>query len=772
MPEDFLGPLVSGSEITREIRSRKKKDIEKTVSGSSVAEKVKLEKADGWRVLRDNLKSTRMGKEKPAAEQHEDRVWTILAQMGFKEMSQGRQFKIAAKKGLPRRQIDVFAKDDETAIIVECTQREQPAKKRMDSLINKIRASKESLITAVHKQYSQQIKHKLKFVIATRNISWSDTDLDKCKEAQIAVLADAELDYYAQLTKHLGPAARYQFLAHMFSGQRIKGLENAVRATCGKMGGHTFFTFLIPPDDLLKIAYVGHKASRDVDDLETYQRMLQPARLKKIAKYINAGGKFPTNIVLNLKKPKGAQKLRFDKKDGDSDGQWGTLHLPPLYASAWIIDGQHRLYGYAEARKQGGFREDSTLLPVLAFENLPPEEEMNLFIDINSKQVKVPMNLLVELYADLHWQSEDPGKAYEALLSRIAARLNNDHHSPLKDRMVIAGTKKTNLRCLTQTSIQAGLKEAKLLGTHSSGAINPGPLSTPDVRDYEANLKKAISVLSDCLGLFSRNLTDHWKLGDSHYENQCGYLCTNNGIRALFLLIKDIIESTDEKKSAGYLVDCGAKETFAKISPYLESLVDHFRSASAHDFLALRRTGSSLSAVRDQAHELGLIVSKRHPEFNPPELERYRQSRDVEGTNEAQKKILSIERMLFKHVIGTLKQHYGPDGNEWWTKGVPLEIRKKCMAEWEENNEQGEKEQQLYLINYIQICQRNWDLFKDTISLDDSDKSNRRAMTRWIKEINDMRQVAAHAPRGALSKNQVKRVNDVYEKVKEHFPKT
>ncbi|WP_446830663.1 DGQHR domain-containing protein [Candidatus Foliamicus sp.] len=772
MPESHLGPVVSGDEIKSELRRRRKKDIFKTVSGSSrelIARKVELEEAEGWQVVRRNIKSTRMKRAKPAAEQHEDEVWTILAQMGFKEMSQGRQFEVATKTR--PRQIDVFAKDDETAVIVECTRRDIPSKKRMDVLINKIRAYRESLIMSVHKAYSQQGKHKLKFVIATRNISWSEADLDKCKEAKIAVLADSELNYYAQLSRHLKSAARYQFLAHMFGGQKIDGLAKTVMATRGKLGDHTFFTFLIRPDDLLKIAYVGHKASRNTEDLNTYQRMLQPNRLKKIASYINEGGRFPTNIVVNLKTPKKEAKLQFDQKEGGPDGTLGTLHLPALYSSAWIIDGQHRLYGYAYAREQGGFNKDSTLLPVLAFENLPSDEEMNLFIDINSKQVKVPKNLLVELYADLKWQSEDPSEAFQALLSRVAASLNNENQSPLKDRVVVSGTRKTNKRCLTQTSIQAGLREARLLGNHVGGAILPGPLSTAKVDDYSANLKKAVSVLSFCMGLFSKNLSEHWKLGDYKDENQCGYLCTNIGIRALFLLIKDIADHIWKEKSAE-LFYCGAEETNAVIEPYLQILVNHFRSASAQEFLALRRIGSSLSAVRQQAHELGLIVSNHASHFNPPELQKYRESRDVEGTKKANEQILDIERRLIKYVIGTLEQHYGEN---WWTKGVPLKIRQRCSAAWEARNREGKVEQNLFLIEYMEICQEreNWDLFRDVISLDASDKSNKKAMTKWMRELNDIRNFVFHPSRGGvLSNDQVAWINRVHCKVKDYFPRS
>ena len=69
MTEQYLGPVVSGDEIASELRRRKKKDVFKTVSGSTkklIAAKVKLEEEDGWRPVRKNAKSTRMAKEKPS----------------------------------------------------------------------------------------------------------------------------------------------------------------------------------------------------------------------------------------------------------------------------------------------------------------------------------------------------------------------------------------------------------------------------------------------------------------------------------------------------------------------------------------------------------------------------------------------------------------------------------------------------------------------------------------------------------------------------------
>lgn len=60
----------------------------------------------------------------------------------------------------------------------------------------------------------------------------------------------------------------------------------------------------------------------------------------------------------------------------------GILYLPDRYRSAWIIDGQHRLYGFSPI-------DDKYLdhnIVVVAFETLPKAEEANLFVTINHEQ--------------------------------------------------------------------------------------------------------------------------------------------------------------------------------------------------------------------------------------------------------------------------------------------------------------------------------------------------------------------------------------------------
>ena len=767
MTDIRFGPIITDDDFKPELRKRKSQDIFKTVTGSTkkiIAGKVELEEADGWRVAQRNKKSTRMATAKPQEEQLEDEIWCILAQMGFKEMSHGRDFKISVGEKVNPRQIDVFAKDDEAILIVECTRRETPGKKNMSDLIQKIRSIKEPIHKSVIKQYGRDAKLKAKYAIATRNISWSSTDLKKCEEADIIVISDNEIDYYKALVQHLKTAARFQLLAHFFGGTGVSGLATEVVATRGKMGGDTFYTFLIRPDELLKIAYVGHKSSRNIENLETYQRMLQPNRLKKIAIYINDDGKFPTNIVVNLKtKRRGG--LRFDEKQKIGNESFGILHLPANYASAWIIDGQHRLYGYAYARENSAYDADSTTIPVLAYENMPADKEMNLFIDINSKQVKVAPGLLSELYSDLHWKSNDVEKAFQALLSRVASRLNSEKTSPLCERMVVTGKKKTAYRSLTQTAIQDGLKQAKLLGSIVKGTVVPGPFSTVDPMKYDENLKKGLSVISECVRLFSEAMPEHWSIGDG----QGGYLCTNIGQRALFHVLKDLSEHVAQSTGVDLRL-LSADETFEEIKPLLLFLVSYFKNASPQEISAFRQIGSSLSLVQQQAWGMEAQIHSREPKFNPTGMNEYLESRDAEGTEEAATKVRRINDKLFKFLVGKLQDKFGSTGDKWWTEGVPYEsVRKGCSARWEIKRE-GPVESYLYLKDYVHISVKNWDLVKDVVSLDANDKMAKTKNVKWINELNTISQKTKHPEKGPLSVEQVARVNELYDLVLEFFP--
>ena len=145
----FTDGLVSGEEARSVYVSRSKSVDEKTVSAASdnaLATKVQGEKQDGWSVAKNNKKSVRVTKPKPADRQLEDDVWSLLFKLGFKEFNADRNFTIKLGPNAPARQIDIFAKDDETVFIVECTHSQEQNPKSIKVLIDKTYGIRDEVI--------------------------------------------------------------------------------------------------------------------------------------------------------------------------------------------------------------------------------------------------------------------------------------------------------------------------------------------------------------------------------------------------------------------------------------------------------------------------------------------------------------------------------------------------------------------------------------------------------------------------------------------------
>ena len=755
--KEYLGPLQKGDEIKKVLANRKNPCVYRTLSASKpelLEEKVKLEEKDGWKVSRRNKRSVRMEKEKSLDEQLEDELWCIVAQMGFHELSKDRNFKIHVSDDQEPRQIDVFAKDSETGILIECTCGEAPKKKNMENLIQKIISIQNNARNSINNHYGKNLKLKLRWIIATRNVIWSDADLERAKASRICVLQDKEIDYYKGLVSILKFGARYQFLANIFEGEEIHGLKISVPATRGKIAKTFFYNFLIRPSDLLKISYISHKGSRDAEALGTYQRMLKKSRLNQIAEYINHEGIFPTNIVINLKTRK---DLVFDKKGSIGDCIFGELHLPSNYATAWVIDGQHRLYGYAYSNHA----EDS-FVPVLAFDKLRPRDEAKMFVDINSEQVKVSKNLFIELYSDLHWDSPDPEERLLALSSRVSSNLATKMSSPIKGRVLTTGSKKSSFVCLSLTNISDGLLDNRLLGEVHGNQLGPGPISVANTENLEASLKKATHVISEYLKCFADAMPEHWKLGDA----PGGYLCTNNSIRSLLLVLKHLcqhLEKVDEVSCDNFDAD----DLVSHLKAFCSPLVNFFKNASPSDIQAFRSQQGGLKGITKQAMMMMQYIHKSKPEFNPSGLKEYIDSQDYEGTKEARDLIDKIQRMLFENVFDKLKKHFGEKESEWWAQGVPPGVRENCAKLRENDPERKNIEQYITLIDYYNIAAHNWSLFESDLAFTKDGGKDKKLS--WIKDLNKIRNKTHHVEKWPLSKEEVDLVRKIAEEVIKRF---
>jgi DNA sulfur modification protein DndB len=745
---ELLGPTIKLKDFKQQMTQRKKKYIEKTIEGKNkqiLEQKSKLEEDDGWQILRRNKNSYRLKKEKPISEYLEDKIWVILSKMGFTEMSLGRNFTISVGDKLNQRQIDVFAKDSETAIFIECTTSEKPIKKDLSPLIQKIQSIMPNIYKSLREHYIGE-KLKVKWVIATENIEWGNADLKKAEKAKIHVIRDNEVEYYSKLTSHLKLASKYQFLSDLFSQEQIKALDLIVPATKGTMGKKTFYNFLIKPKDLIKIAFVSHKASRDVERLDTYQRMLKPKRLKEIAEYVNNGGQFPTNIVVNLKSKR---NIRFDSKQKIGNSEFGILHLPRTYSSCWIIDGQHRLYGFMQSDR-AKLDHDKTTFPVLAYANMKPSKEASLFVDINCKQVRVTRRLLNELYANLTWDSEDFDERMLALSSRIATSLDIQKDSPIYDRVILTNKDKTKYRCLTITSFCDGLKENKFFGTKNKA----GPFIDSRSTDLEKSKIKAVKILKELMNWFATSVPENWKLGDE----KGGYLCTNNALRALFKVYKEILDFIEYNKSID-LDTCTAEEVINYTKEYMIPVIEFFQTASA-DEISLYRSRQALKGVRTNSLYMMHTIHSTYNEFSPNSLKEFMESIDIEGTGEARGMIDEIQARLFDVVIKKLKKKFE---DRWWYDGIPKNVRTECTKKHEEEGGIKDKEQYLYLIGYKKIAHSNWELFKDYFSF--LEKGGKDKQLKWLDDLNPIRNITHHREKWPATKKQVRLVREIHSKI-------
>lgn len=764
----MLSGLVAGDEIKTVYLARSKMFDEKTVSSTSadgLRLKVNGEEADGWQVAKRNKRSVRMQRAKPIDRQLEDDVWSLLCRMGFHELNADRNFKIQVNENAPARQIDVFARDDDTIFIVECTHAKESGSKSVKALLDKIAAIREDVIKAVHAHYGREPRLKVKFAIATRNIDTRSADAARAAEAGVPIITEDDLKYFRRLTDILKTAARFQFLGRYLEGEKVEGLRTRVPATRGRVGKTTFYNFLISPHDLLRISYISHMAKSSNGDLESYQRMVKPNRLKAIGAYIDQGGTFPTNIVINIKQ----SQLNFSVQENFGDTSTGILTLPGQYGSAWVIDGQHRLYGYAHARREAD--EDKSVVSVLAYENLAIRDEIQMFVDINTQQVKVSRNLVNEIVSNLDIEHEDPRRRLEAICARSVLLLDSVKGSPFKNRILTVAQEKNSFRCLTLTSLADGIDGNDLIGkvgkSTKSGPVvmQAGPLGETSLT-AKLTMDKVTRTLSLYFSIFADALSEHWALGDA----KGGYLCTNLGLRALLVLLRKLINFVE--RDGGRCVLMESEEIIDSVRPLVRPLVDYFRHADPSDVARFRNRGSSLASVDQNCLHLMAIISESVPQFAPAEVKAYLDSQDAEGTKRAKDMIDEINRILFSDVLSTLKAKYGEEKDAWWVQGVPKSVRNDCDRNYNESsNTLYERWQYLFLVNYADIVLygSNWDSFKEFYNF--YGKGKRESLIRWISKVNKARTVTHHAEKGPLSKDQVAYVSRVHELVKAHIEK-
>jgi len=701
----------------------------KTVSLSALIE----HQESGWEIDKKNNKSVRLRKNKSQGFHLEDRVWTLLYRMKFKYLSGrgGAQLLLNSSEDSPRSQIDVVALDDEVAIAIECKCSEQASRRpQFQQELGKHSLIRERFTASARKSFDPPAKRLVVLAMFMSNIILSENDKLRAKEANVVLLDEQDLSYYETLVGHIGPAARYQLLAELLPGKTIPNLEIKVPAIRAKMGGAFCHTFSISPEYLLKIAYVSHRAKGKASDVNTYQRMLSKGRLGEIRQYIEDDGIFPTNIVLNLDKNKLSFQRSTQEEDATSEhGVAGWLDIRATYKCAWIIDGQHRLFAYSGHPKAAKSR-----VAVLAFEGLAPSEQARLFIDINAKQKSVKQSLLEELYAELHWDAADDSIRIRAIISKSVQELGSDPESPLFGRVLTADSPKTDARCITLTSLYSAIGKTEFhLGKVKHNIPEYGPLWAGT---NEATLKRTVFVLKNWFECIRASVPDWWDKG----AGDGGGLAMNDGVTTCIMTLRSVCVHFE----AGKLIRLDNEDLSQHIRKYAEALGAYFAKFTEAD----RKMFRDLRGVQGQTRrwrKCQEALRSAFPSFNPDGLEKYLAEEKAETNTEGKRVVESIERTLQKIVVDELKREM-PEGEDWWTLGVPKPVRLKVTQKYEEDDHQrGGYEYYFDLIDYPKIAAHNWTLFQPLLGYGLGGKDKQLS---WMNFVNLKRNVVSHASSG------------------------
>ncbi len=742
--EIFKSNLIQDGDIKNALKNRSKSYNQQTIRKALYDEYL----ANGWSPIKENKETIVIRKAKSHDKGFEDRVWSCFAKMGFTFMNGETSLKLiyTEKESIPGRQLDVFACDKETVIIIECKSAEEIKKRSLQLIINDFITVKRGSYQFIQKLFLNE-KRKVKFILATNNIILSDNDRERLKAEQIEHFNQDDINYYEQLNDRLGLASKYQLLGRLFKNQEIPQLENRVPAIRGEMGGYTYFSFSLEPEKILKIGYILHRTETNSEN-DGYQRMVTKGRLKEIEAFLDNDenpGFFPNSIIVNISTDK-EEPLYYDQLKSSHDSKVASpvvLHLPKKYHSAFIIDGQHRLYGYANS-----IWKFKNSIPVVAFENLPPEKQVELFVQINSKQKPVTKNLLITIVADLLWNSDKPKDALTSVKSKLLQRLGEKDNSPLYKRIIIGENSKTEITCISLDYIlsYAFNKSNYFPKFQKSKIVSLGHLYVDPKSDgYNKMLDKSYLFFKTLFEYVENSISIQWGLGNS----EGGFISTNIGVLIIIRLTDNIIDHIIDNEKFNP-VNASVDTILQKVYLYLDIILNYISTLDNQKIKQIKSISASGGGIENLVREFQKKIHDVITQFNPVGLEKWLVDNSGEF-NEKSKSITEyLELLIREHVFHTLKIELN---DRWWRDGVPQQIRTKAAFSSEEKGGEEPKENFVYLLDYKKIIEAKWELYKEYYS-DPEIKSGKENQLKWFDRLNEIRNKVSHPGRAKVTEDE------------------
>lgn len=415
----------------------------------------------------------------------------------------------------------IFKLDDDYLILIEDdSKKEEDTKKRSDFYT---KWSSQENIQLILDKY--KIRREIKVIRIYVNSSLirphtgvTKESLKHTQDDYNQVLYKDDLEYFEDSFSIIGSWARNDLINYLgLDAKKMSVQKDAIRIF---MGTKKAFLFSATAEELLKSCYVYRKSE---SSLGGYQRMLKANRINKIREAIKKKKilAFPNSIILSS---------RHKLEEGfNTETKPCKINFPTNYLSFKVVDGQHRLMGFAKLDEKA--QKDHNL-PIVAFEELGKENELETFITINTEQKSIDPNLLLILKADMDWEESD--KFYiEKQATIVFKALNEDKNFFLEDRIFL-GYNNPKKGKITLTTLVSTVKKNNLIG----GKYHLLQQKTSDVDIPRKEVKKIFEAMK-------KNFPDYCNL--NRLSALEGFFLSNRGLRVVFRLIQFLIRNKAKK---------------------------------------------------------------------------------------------------------------------------------------------------------------------------------------------------------------------------------
>ncbi|MEM3846166.1 MAG: DGQHR domain-containing protein [Candidatus Parvarchaeota archaeon] len=655
-------------------------------------------------------------------EEFEEEIRNFIKKLGFEDVKGGKNFHIAPKG--KDNQIDACGKFQKKLFVIECT---AARKKHATSLHNKILNWKHK-ISLVEQNYKDIPEYKdctaVIPIFATRKYVLGDADKALLNDEVHSKYIDEEfLNYYNDLVGKIGKFAIYSF---MYELGISAGKEDTIHALAIKnnIRGYQCFTFFIDPKELLKFAYVARRGHL-IEDY--YQRNLDNSRLNEIATFIEAEENiFLNNIIIGFPKPDKefysnfyASKCIKDELYGlPKDSEVGILRIGGQYGSCWIIDGQHRLYGFAKTK--GSF-----LVPCIAIEKVDIQKQRKFFVDINDKQKRVSPDLVWDLKGDMDGEC----KSDDGLISNAVKMIDDgcrfngvrSEKSPFIEKIKMP-SKPSEGRTIKISAFCLAIKNAKLTKEYFPEIYQiRNPLFVEIRSTFRNRIATTLSRYFDVLNN---------EIGDEDIKR---FVFGNAGVPIALYIFEAILAYIHRIPNRSDL------EPFCKkIGEYFETTYN-----TKEKIKKLRASTTGEGGRREEARNIGRFI-RSDPKYNNfwPTLE----------FSELSLRAAKAERLLAKLISNELSK---VDTN-WMKSRVNVNDRKMIEHEMEEKNKSFEDSLGFGVEKNIIRASNNWNEVFKPIFIGYGKYRDEKEFEVAIEKLGDARAPRAHQTKSTLTRNQDK----------------